>query len=62
MVIRCGGIGTTGPNTKLQVAGGDVYTSTAGNGIILKSPDGLTCRKVSIDNTGALVLTAVACP
>ena len=55
-------IGTTGPNTKLQVAGGDVYTSTAGNGIILKSPDGLTCRKVSIDNTGTLVLTAVACP
>ncbi len=55
-------IGTTAPNTKLQVAGGDVYTSTAGNGIILKSPDGLTCMKVTINNAGALVLTAIACP
>ncbi len=56
------GIGTTGPNSKLQVAGGDIYTSTAGNGFILKSPDGTICKRVSIDNTGTLILTAVACP
>jgi len=56
------GIGTTSPNTKLQVAGGDVYTSTAGNGLILKSPNGLTCKRVGIDNAGNLITTAVACP
>ena len=56
------GIGTATPNSKLQVANGDVYTSTAGNGLILKSPNGLSCMRVSIDNNGVLVLTAIICP
>jgi hypothetical protein len=56
------GIGTMSPGSKLQVAGGDAYTSGAGNGFIVKSPDGLTCRRVGIDNAGALTLTAIACP
>ena len=33
-----------------------------GQGIVLKSPDAAQCRLLSIDNSGALVLTAVACP
>lgn len=56
------GVGATAPAAKLQVAGGDAYTSTAGSGLIVKSPDGLTCRRIGIDNTGALALTVIACP
>ena len=56
------GIGTASPVAKLQVADGDVYLSTGGNGIILKSPNGATCARISLDNAGALVTGAVACP
>ena len=55
------GIGTTAPNSKLQVAGGDVYVESIGNGVIIKSPDG-TCYRVTVANGGALVTTAVICP
>lgn len=56
------GIGATNPNAKLQVEGGNIYTSTAGNGLILKSPDGNTCQKVTIPNGGGnLVFTTVTC-
>lgn len=57
------GIGTTVPNAKLQITGGDVYISTANNGLILKSPNGAVCRRVGIDNAGAaLTLTPITCP
>src|SRR5262249_59060981 len=41
---------------------GDFHASGPGNGIILKSPDGLTCARLSIDNSGQLVTTPLACP
>jgi hypothetical protein len=41
---------------------GNFHSATAGNGIILKSPDGLTCKRLGIDNTGATLLTTVTCP
>ena len=56
------GIGTTTPNAKLQVAGGDVYVSLVGSGIILKSPDGTKCARISLDNSGTLVTTSLTCP
>ncbi len=56
------GIGTSAPAAKLQIANGDAYTSTAGNGLIVKSPDGLICRKIGIDNNGNILLSAVTCP
>jgi hypothetical protein len=56
------GIGTTTPAEPLHVASGDAYISTVGSGLILKSPDGLTCKKVTISNAGAMVLTTVTCP
>ena len=55
------GIGTTGPNAKLQVADGDVYIETIGKGVILKSPDG-TCARGTINNSNTLAFTDVACP
>jgi hypothetical protein len=56
------GIGTTGPKRKLDVEGGDILVGGAGNGVILKSPDGATCKKLTIDNAGAISLLAVTCP
>ena len=56
------GIGTTAPTTTLQVAGGDISTTTGGSGLIVKSPDGNTCARIGIDNSGTIVASAVACP
>jgi len=55
------GLGTSTPNSKLQVNAGDVYVDTIGNGIIIKSPNG-TCWRVTVDNTGAFVSTSITCP
>jgi hypothetical protein len=56
------GIGTTAPKERLHVQGGNLYLGGAGQGIILKSPDGSTCRLLTIDNSGGIVLTLVSCP
>jgi hypothetical protein len=45
----------------VEITGNTLVTS-AGKGIILKSPDGATCRLLSIDNAGNIVLTAIPCP
>jgi hypothetical protein len=55
------GIGTTAPLARLHVQNGDIYVGSAGQGIILKSPDGTKCAKLSIDNSGTLVTTSQAC-
>ncbi len=56
------GVGTASPTAKLQVAG-DIYSSTAGSGLILKSPNG-NCWKITVDNSGnpTFPFTAIACP
>lgn len=56
------GIGTAAPRAKLDVTGGNILVDSPGNGIILKSPDANTCRLLTIDNAGAIALTAVVCP
>ncbi len=62
------GIGTMTPAAKLDVAGGinssggDVSTTTAGRGLIVKSPDGTKCARIGINNNGAIVATSVTCP
>lgn len=48
--------------TKLKVTGGDILVGSPGQGIILRSSGGATCRQLSINNAGAMVLTAVTCP
>jgi hypothetical protein len=55
------GIGTTAPKAKLDVTGGNILVGTPGQGIILKSPDGATCRLLSIDNAGNLVTAVTPC-
>jgi hypothetical protein len=55
------GIGTTTPSSKLDVSGGDIEIENIGSGIILKSPNG-NCWRVTVDNTGNLVRTAITCP
>jgi hypothetical protein len=49
------------PKSKLHVFNGDINVEQIGSGIILKSPNG-SCWRVTIDNTGNLVRTAIACP
>jgi len=42
---------------------GQISVDKAGQGIVLKSPNGLVCKKVTIDNGGNLVLAPMAiCP
>jgi hypothetical protein len=67
------GIGTAAPTQKLEVAGnakltgglsvsGGVQIIAAGQGIIVKSPDGTKCAVIGIDNTGNMSATPVTCP
>ena len=45
-----------------DVTGGNMLIGSPVQGIILKAPEGATCKLLSIDNADAMVLTAVACP
>ncbi len=48
-------------NIAVQATSGAIQVQTAGEGIILKSPNG-TCYKLTVANNGTLTTTAVACP
>lgn len=56
------GIGTTSPNAKLEVAGGDAAVTTQGNGIILRATDGANCYRITVNNEGTLSTAPVSCP
>lgn len=49
------------PKSKLQIQNGDVYLENIGSGVIIKSPNG-QCWRITIDNTGNLLRTAITCP
>lgn len=49
------------PKSALHVFEGDVNIDRIGSGIIMKSPNG-NCWRITIDNAGNLVRTAIACP
>lgn len=57
------GIGTTSPDSKLEVENGDVYVDNAAglNGVILRSGTG-TCYRITVADPGVLVVTAIPCP
>jgi 6-phosphogluconolactonase (cycloisomerase 2 family) len=52
---------TASINGTLSVSG-DIKITGAGNGVVVRSPDGTRCRQIGIDNTGSRVITAVPCP
>lgn len=55
------GVGSATPSSKLTVTGGDIYITDIGSGVITKSPDG-NCWRITVDNSGNLVITSIACP
>jgi len=56
------GIGASAPKAALHLEGGKIYVGSAGQGIILKSPNGAVCRELTINNLGGITLNAIACP
>ena len=56
------GIGTSAPKATLHLEGGKIFVGSAGQGIILKSPNGAICRELTINNLGGITLNAIACP
>jgi hypothetical protein len=55
------GIGTTNPAAALQVASGDIYISSPGAGLILKSANGNACARIALDDAGTVMTTLVPC-
>ena len=55
------GIVTPIPKSTIHIFQGDVNIEQIGSGTILKSPNG-QCWRVTIDNAGNLVRTAITCP
>ena len=50
------------PSLKLKVDGGNLLIGSPGQGLILRSPGGLVCRSIGIDNAGAMTVQTVTCP
>jgi len=55
------GIGTDDPQTRLQVADGDIFIQDINKGIIMKSPNG-QCWRGTMNDQGMLVFVPVNCP
>ena len=55
------GIGTSSPNSKLQVANGDVYLESANKGVIMTSSNG-QCWKMTVNNSGQPEFNMITCP
>jgi hypothetical protein len=55
------GINTNAPAASLHVAGGDIFVSSQGNGLVTKSPNG-SCWRITVSNAGALTAASVTCP
>ena len=56
-----------GPAALLDVrgpvrTGEDVQATTAGSGLVVKSPDGTMCARIGINNSGTIAVTSVTCP
>jgi hypothetical protein len=65
--IELGGVtsnnnSTTSGAIKVHIVSGDMNFTGFGDGIILRSPNGAVCRLLSINDSGALITTAVICP
>lgn len=50
-------------NGEVRVEDGDVYLKAIGKGIILRQPNGLKCRRITVDDDGHLVVSSeIDCP
>jgi hypothetical protein len=49
------------PKSSIHVFQGDVNIEQIGSGIIIKSPNG-ACWRITIDNAGNIIRTAITCP
>ena len=49
------------PYAMYSQSAGAVYSKTAGQGMILSSPDG-NCWQITVSNTGVITATAITCP
>jgi hypothetical protein len=60
------GIGVNDPKSTLHLKYGGIYLESTSydnnNGIIMKTPDGTKCYKITIDNSGNLITHLVNCP
>lgn len=58
------GIGVTslGSGYKLVVSGGDVATKDTNTGFVVKTPDGASCYRLGVTNSGTVTSTVVTCP
>ena len=56
------GIGISSPQSKLQVSGGDIYVDTSNKGLVLKGPNGTSCYRVTITNSGMFATSSISCP
>ena len=56
------GVGTTAPRARLHVQNGHILVGSPGQGLILRSPNGATCRLLTINDVGLLIITAAVCP
>jgi len=55
------GIGTSQPNSKLQIKNGDIYIEDINSGVIMKSPNG-NCWRLTVDDSGNPVFNSISCP
>lgn len=56
------GIGTTTPDERVHITGGDIYLEDADSGVIMKSAGG-NCFKLTVSDLGAPIFTAInPCP
>jgi hypothetical protein len=56
------GIGTSAPQEKPRRHWRQHLRGLAGRGLVLRSPAGTVCRRLSIDNEGTLLVINVPCP
>ena len=50
-----------GPVTRMKIDNGNIFIGTPGAGLLIRTPNGMSCVKIAIDNAGALVTSTVSC-
>ena len=50
-----------GPVTRMKIDNGNILIGSPGAGLLIRTPNGMSCVKIAIDNAGALVTSTVPC-